>query len=205
MRIISSVHEIDERQNGDHTIAPLLALIDEARSVPERESYCTDEIGQRTFEVVLASYTTPQGESRWAVYTSDNEGEAYLDSGDEEEASTRYEAEVREFARCADASMYAWWEVTDVEGLAQNTHLYDLAARADADADWNTVEQGQIVLGQNRDADVEYDDLERAAHRLVDRRFGGDADGNTEARVTFWTHSRDNKPVAVEVVELVPA
>lgn len=201
MRIISSVHEIDAQQTGEldeNTVGTLRGLIDQACSTPERESYCADKIGQRTFEVVLASYTAPDGQDRWAVYTSDNMGAAYLDTGDNSEAVARYEDEARTMADCADQTMYAWWDCTDVDGLRQNGHLYDLDARTGDDEDWERIEQGHDVLGDSED----YEDLEAAAGRLVEERLGNDPRGYAEARVTFWTHSRADKAAAVEIVEV---
>jgi len=199
VRIISSVHETDAQQTGlldQDTVAALCDRIDTATTTPTRESFCSDKIGQRTFEVVLTSYTAPEGELRWAVYTSDNLGSAYLDSDDRAEAEARYEEEVRDLASCAHPTMYAWWDHTDVDGLKQCGYHYRLDVR-DGDGDWTTREEGTGTLGAQHD----HEDYQDAAIRLARESLPYNPEGYPQARVEFRS-TPTGEPVATEVVDL---
>ncbi|MEU3628798.1 hypothetical protein BS329_15360 [Amycolatopsis coloradensis] len=195
VRIISSVHEADAGETGEldtDTITALRALIDQECRTGQRESYCADSIGQRTFEAVLTSYTAPGSESRWAVRTEDNMGTSYLDAADRATAEARYEDEVRAMADCADDQMYAWWDYTDVDGLTQCAHTYRVETRTADTEEWSTLTTGDHTLTSNGFAD--------AAHHLLvelipyDERVG-------QARVEF-TPDGHQDVAAVEVVDL---
>ncbi|MEV8439202.1 hypothetical protein AB0425_17645 [Actinosynnema sp. NPDC051121] len=125
IRIISSVFEPDAIQSGELTKDQAEALSEAIQAqmrYAERESYCLDQIKQKTDHIALVPYEV-DGERRWAVYTSDvNNGDCYLDSADRETANARYEEEVRQLAACADPGD-AWWDSTDVDGVLDRSDV----------------------------------------------------------------------------------
>ncbi|MFI6030785.1 hypothetical protein [Amycolatopsis magusensis] len=201
VRIIRSVHEIDAAQSSEldeATVTEVCERIDQARLTPARESYCTDKIGQRTFEVQMAPYTSPTADGqRWAVYTSDNLGAAYLDTADRATAEARYDDEVRALAACADDSMYAWWDVTDLDGLAQTRHDYTVEARRDGEQQWTACGSGSHDVGSHVDEPT----FDAAAAFLVEQTLPDRGGEFAQARVRFRVAGQP-EPVATELIEL---
>lgn len=174
-------------------------------STPERESYCTDRIGQRTFLVALVTYKPePDGPERYAVHTVDNNGAWFSDTADRAEADEHYEYEVRQLANCADPSMYAWWDWTDLADLKQCAFHYELDARADGNDTWTRVDAGTGKLGDldERDEPRDYVDHEDEAQALVRHALLGKAHGYREARVVFYRDDERSSVITQQLVDV---
>ncbi|KOV84653.1 hypothetical protein [Nocardia sp. NRRL S-836] len=177
-------------------------------SEAERESYCTDRIGQRSFLVALVTYRPePDGPERYAVHTLDNNGSWFSDTADRAEADEHYEYEVRQLANCADPSMYAWWDRTDLDDLKQCGFHYELDVRADGNDTWTRVDAGSGKLGDldERDEPRDYVDHEDEAEAIVRHALLDDERGYREARVVFYRDAERSNVITEQLVDVAEA
>ncbi|MFJ2218199.1 hypothetical protein ACIQVO_38370 [Streptomyces sp. NPDC101062] len=118
---IESIH-IDGALEDDFDDAVTAALRD-----PIRETYKTDEIGQKTSHIALMPYTDPTGARRWAVWEETSDIVHCQDTDDLNEAITAYETTVRMTSKSAgivcddEGNEQPLWDETDVTGVAART------------------------------------------------------------------------------------
>lgn len=78
------------------------AVIDD--TAPELETYTTDSIGQRDYQIRLVCYVDPgTGDTRWAVAYEDPASVEYEDFDSRQEADGRYAEMVRDCISGSDA------------------------------------------------------------------------------------------------------
>ncbi|GAA4688252.1 hypothetical protein GCM10023324_48720 [Streptomyces youssoufiensis] len=118
---IESIH-IDSDLEDDFDDAVTAALRE-----PVRETYKSDEIGQKTSRIVLMPYTDPTGARRWAVWEENPDIVHCQDTDDLNEAITAYETAVRMTSESAgivcddEGNEQPLWDETDVAGVAART------------------------------------------------------------------------------------